>query len=245
MDKLSMRPLGIRGQKGQVHGGLYSFFWAFGGFGSPHVGSHPPWAAGIQEDLVCSSLLTQFPGLDSGQGHDANFCHSIYITIRPALLPCTLFFVSSTNLFMSPTSSSSVMVSLLNFCCSSGLQLSRALKAHPLDMFTTLPKMQHKPLLGKVCMRIMNTQFAEMLDSITTGEPGTSFLQDEFRLHLWVKHPPAMRKTWIWSLGWEDPLEKGTATHSSILSGLDISMDRGAWRATVCGITKSQTQLSD
>ena len=29
-------------------------------------------------------------------------------------------------------------------------------------------------------MRIMNTQFAEMLDSITTGEPGTSFLQDEF-----------------------------------------------------------------
>ena len=184
MDKLSMRPLGIRGQKGQVHGGLYSFFWAFGGFGSPHVGSHPPWAAGIQEDLVSSSLLTQFPGLDSGQGHDANFCHSIYITIRPALLPCTLFFVSSTNLFMSPTSSSSVMVSLLNFCCSSGLQLSRALKAHPLDTFTTLPKMQHKPLLGKVCMRIMNTQFAEMLDSITTGEPGTSFLQDEFRLHL-------------------------------------------------------------
>ena len=33
-----------------------------------------------------------------------------------------------------------------------------------------------------------------------------------------VKNPPAMLETWIWSLGWEDPLEEGTATHSSILA---------------------------
>ena len=32
-----------------------------------------------------------------------------------------------------------------------------------------------------------------------------------------VKNPPAMWETWVRSLGWEDPLEKGTATHSSIL----------------------------
>ena len=32
-----------------------------------------------------------------------------------------------------------------------------------------------------------------------------------------VKNPPAMRETWVQSLGWEDPLEKGKATHSSIL----------------------------
>ena len=31
-----------------------------------------------------------------------------------------------------------------------------------------------------------------------------------------VKSPPAMRETWIRSLGWEDPLEKGTATYSSV-----------------------------
>ena len=31
-----------------------------------------------------------------------------------------------------------------------------------------------------------------------------------------VKNPPAMRETWVPSLGWEDPLEKGAATHSSI-----------------------------
>jgi len=33
-----------------------------------------------------------------------------------------------------------------------------------------------------------------------------------------VKKLPAMRETWVGSLGWEDPLEKGKATHSSILA---------------------------
>ena len=34
-----------------------------------------------------------------------------------------------------------------------------------------------------------------------------------------VKNPPAMRETWVQSLGWEDPLEEDLATHSSILAG--------------------------
>jgi len=37
----------------------------------------------------------------------------------------------------------------------------------------------------------------------------------------WVKNPPAMQKTqetWVQFLGWEDPLEEGMATHSSILA---------------------------
>ena len=33
-----------------------------------------------------------------------------------------------------------------------------------------------------------------------------------------VKNPPAMRETWVRSMGWEDPLEKGKATHASILA---------------------------
>ena len=33
-----------------------------------------------------------------------------------------------------------------------------------------------------------------------------------------VKNPPAMQKIWVLSLGWEDSLEKGKATHSSILA---------------------------
>ena len=33
-----------------------------------------------------------------------------------------------------------------------------------------------------------------------------------------VKNPPAMRETWVGSLGWEDPLEEGMAIHSSVLA---------------------------
>ena len=55
-----------------------------------------------------------------------------------------------------------------------------------------------------------------------------------------VKNPPAMRETWVQSLGWEDPLEEGMATHSSILAWR-IPMDRGAWQPTVHGVAKSWT----
>ena len=33
-----------------------------------------------------------------------------------------------------------------------------------------------------------------------------------------VKNPPVMRETWVWSLGWEDPLEKDMTAHSSIVA---------------------------
>ena len=59
-----------------------------------------------------------------------------------------------------------------------------------------------------------------------------------------VKDPPAMQETWIRSLSWEDPLEEGMATYSSILAWR-MPMDRGAWWATVHGVTKSQTRLSN
>ena len=59
-----------------------------------------------------------------------------------------------------------------------------------------------------------------------------------------VKNPPAMREVWVRSLGWEDAQEESMATHSSILAWR-IPMDRGAWWATVHGVTKSQTQLID
>ena len=59
-----------------------------------------------------------------------------------------------------------------------------------------------------------------------------------------IKNPPAMQETWVQSLVWEDPLEEGMATHFSILAWR-IPMDREARRATVPGVTKSQTQLSD
>ena len=59
-----------------------------------------------------------------------------------------------------------------------------------------------------------------------------------------VKNLPATLETWVCSLGWEDHLEQGMATHSSILAWR-IPMDRGDWWATVHGVIKSQTRLSD
>ena len=52
-----------------------------------------------------------------------------------------------------------------------------------------------------------------------------------------VKNPSAMWETWVRTLGWKDPLEKGKATHSSVL----------AWRIpwTVHGVIKSRTGLSN
>ena len=55
-----------------------------------------------------------------------------------------------------------------------------------------------------------------------------------------VKNLPAMQETWVPSLGWEDPLEEGMTTHSSILAWR-IPMDRGAWWAKVHGVTDCQT----
>ena len=45
-----------------------------------------------------------------------------------------------------------------------------------------------------------------------------------------VKNSLAVQKTRVQSLGWEDPLEEGMATHSSILAWR-IAMDEGAWRS--------------
>ena len=58
-----------------------------------------------------------------------------------------------------------------------------------------------------------------------------------------VKHLPAMRETWVQSLGWEDLLEKEMATHSSILAW------KIPWTESLANyspwVTKSQTRLSN
>ena len=58
-----------------------------------------------------------------------------------------------------------------------------------------------------------------------------------------VKNPPAMWETWVQFLGWEDPLEKGMVTHSSIL------VWRIPWTEEPGGLqsmgSQSQTKLSD
>ena len=65
-------------------------------------------------------------------------------------------------------------------------------------------------------------------------------LYQSFPVAQTVKKLPAMQESWVRSLGWEDPLKEGMATHSSILAW-KIFMDRGAWRATVHVVAESDT----
>ena len=55
-----------------------------------------------------------------------------------------------------------------------------------------------------------------------------------------IKNLPAMWEAWVQSLGWEDPLEDGMATHDNILAWR-ITMVRGDWWAAVHGVAKTQT----
>ena len=58
------------------------------------------------------------------------------------------------------------------------------------------------------------------------------------------KNPPAMWETWARSLGWEDPLKEGMATHSSILAW-KILMDRGAWWAAVYPWSHKESDMTE
>ena len=73
--------------------------------------------------------------------------------------------------------------------------------------------------------------------------PLTKNLLEPLVAHL-AKNLPVMREIRVQSLDQGDPLEKGMATHSSILAW-ENSMDREAWRATVHWIAKRQTCLSN
>ena len=59
-----------------------------------------------------------------------------------------------------------------------------------------------------------------------------------------VKNPLAMWETWVWFLGWEDSPGEGDG-YPLQYSCLENSMDRGTWQATVHGVAKSRTWLSN
>ena len=63
-----------------------------------------------------------------------------------------------------------------------------------------------------------------------------------------VKNLPAKQQMWVRSLGQEDPLEKGMATHSTLLvwktpGTFGSNMDRGAWQPIVHGVTKESDKI--
>ena len=103
--------------------------------------------------------------------------------------------------------------------------------------------------MGNIYIHILASLVAQLVkNSIAMQETPVQFLGLEDPLEKgeaslvaqMVKNLAATWETTVQSLGWEDPLEEGMATHSSILAWR-IPMDRGAWWATVHGVTKSQT----
>ena len=54
-----------------------------------------------------------------------------------------------------------------------------------------------------------------MVEIIYLDNPPSHF--GDFLVTQTIKNLPAMQETWVWSVGWEDPLETGMATHSSII----------------------------
>ena len=93
----------------------------------------------------------------------------------------------------------------------------------------------------KIPHAAMKTRYHQINNSYMSKVSDTSRASLEPQM---VKESPAMWEAWVPSLGWEDPLEEGTATHSSILAWR-IPMDRWARRATVHGVAKSRTRLND
>ena len=59
-----------------------------------------------------------------------------------------------------------------------------------------------------------------------------------------VKRLPAMRETWVRSVGQEEPLEKEMATQYPVFLPGILLLDGRAWWATVHGVTKSRTRVS-
>ena len=91
-------------------------------------------------------------------------------------------------------------------------------KADSLEETLMLGKIEVKRKMGQHRMRLLDSIFNSMdinLSSLVTQM---------------VMKLPAMQETWVRSLGWEDLLEEGMATHSSMLARR-ISMNRGAWQA--------------
>ena len=95
------------------------------------------------------------------------------------------------------------------------------------------------PWTARASLPITNSQSLLKLVSIESVMPSNHSSHWASFVAQLVKNLPAMRETWVRSLGWEDPLEKGKVTHSSIFS-LENSMD-----CIAHGVAKSQMLLSE
>ena len=109
-------------------------------------------------------------------------------------------------------------VFILAHCACQEPQLFQGTLIHPLPEADVGGK---TTTLSWFCLQ--NSRYRFLPDrSSTPASVNFSFPNSELvslsGLSWWVKNPPAMQETWFQSLGWEHPLEKGIATHSSILA---------------------------
>ena len=74
-------------------------------------------------------------------------------------------------------------------------------------------------MVKKICLQCRRPQFDSWVRKIPWRRGRHPFQYSwAFLVAQLVKNPPAMQETWVWSQGWEETLEKGMATHSSILA---------------------------
>ena len=113
------------------------------------------------------------------------------------------------------------------------------------ELFLTSANLQNK--MRKPALRKL-TDLPKITQKAKGWVEQTGWLSN-FQLSSWsslvaymVKNPPTVGETWLLSLGWEDPLEEGMTTNSSILAWR-IPIDRGVWWATVHRVSKGWTQL--
>ena len=91
------------------------------------------------------------------------------------------------------------------------------------------------------CPQLLFDDSSPGISTTTPAPPPPALTWEMVRSFLLLKKPPVVWETWVRSLGLEDPLEEGVATHSSILAWR-ISMDRGAWRPTELDTTEASKQ---
>ena len=135
-----------------------------------------------------------------------------------------------------PTTTSVILLCLFLMTASCLLVMCHSYLTHPLLMcYLQILQCWEHFLDASLCTCVSQEKFWEV---IFLRECVASLVTQS------VKNLPAVQETWVPSLGWEDPLEMGMATHFQH-SCLENPMDRGTWWATVHGLAQSWTWLSD